>query len=79
VKTGQPLVVAPNAARNARPRQVIGLLTVLPSDDASGENKMTVICACANSVGCLGAAEFFSSPQSMREMRARFAKLLRCS
>jgi hypothetical protein len=74
VKAGQPLMVAPNAAGRDKLRQVPGLLTVLPSDDAPGGNKKTVIFACANSAGCLGAAEFFSSPQSMRELRARFAK-----
>jgi len=47
---------------------------VLPSDDPPGGNKKTVIFACANSAGCQGAAEFFSSPNSMRELRARFAK-----
>lgn len=73
-KTGQPFVAAPNPAGPGRLRQVPGLLTVLPSDGTPGGNKMTVIFACANSVGCQGAAEFFSSPQSMRELRARFAK-----
>ena len=71
---GQPLVVAPDAASRGRLRHVPGLLTVLPSDDPPGGNKQTVIFACANSAGCQGAAEFFSSPNSMRELRARFAK-----
>jgi hypothetical protein len=71
---GQPLVVAPDAASSGKLRHVPGLLTVLPSDDPPGGNKKTVIFACANSAGCQGAAEFFSSPNSMRELRARFAK-----
>jgi hypothetical protein len=74
VKAGQPLMAAPNPAGPGKLRQVPGLLTVLPSDDTPGANKKTVIFACANSVGCQGAAEFFSSPQSMRELRARFAQ-----
>jgi len=74
VKAGQPLMVAPNAPGRSKLRQVPGLLTVLPSDGTPGGNKKMVIFACANSVGCQGAAEFFSSPQSMRELRARFAK-----
>jgi hypothetical protein len=71
---GQPLVIAPDAASRGKLRHVPGLLTVLPSDDPPGGNKKTVIFACANSAGCQGAAEFFSSPSSMRELRARFAK-----
>jgi len=75
VKAGQPLMAAPDSAsRGRRLRQFPGLLTVLPSDDAPGGNKKTVIVACTNSAGCQGGAEFFSSPQSMRELRARFVK-----
>src|ERR1035437_4484379 len=68
------VMVAPNAASCGTLRQVPGLSTVPPSGDAPGGNKKTVIIAYTNSAGCLEAAEFFSSPQSMRELRARFAK-----
>jgi hypothetical protein len=68
------VMVAPNAASCGTLRQVPGLSTVPPSGDAPGGNKKTVIFAYTNSAGCLEAAEFFSSPQSMRELRARFAK-----
>jgi hypothetical protein len=48
-----------------------GLLSILPSEPA-GSRKRTVVFACANSAGCHGAAEFFSSPDHMSELRRKF-------
>ena len=43
----------------------------MPSEPGSS-GKQTVVFACANSVGCHGAAEFFSSPDHMSELRRKF-------
>jgi hypothetical protein len=51
-----------------------GLLTVLPSDGSPPGTKRTIVFAGANSSGCQAAAEFFSSPRSLRDLRDRFRK-----
>jgi hypothetical protein len=71
---GQPLTVTPDAPVPGRVREIPGLLTVLPSDDTPGGNKRTVILSCSMSVGCQAAAEFFSSPNALRDLRDRFRK-----
>jgi hypothetical protein len=47
---------------------------VLSGDGTPGGNKRTLLLSCANSAGCQAAAEFFSSPQSLKELRDRFRK-----
>ncbi|HYP09049.1 MAG TPA: hypothetical protein VER03_22675 [Bryobacteraceae bacterium] len=54
-------------------REFPGLLTVLPSDGSNG-SKRTVIFAGANSSGSQAAAEFFSSPSALADLKQRFAK-----
>jgi len=67
-----PFMVAPEVAIPGHTREIPGLLTVMPSDDTPGSNKRTVLLSCAMSAGCQAAAEFFSSPDSLRELRGRF-------
>jgi hypothetical protein len=50
-----------------------GLLTVIPGADAAGHPKRTVLVAGTGSAGVQAVAEFFSSPDRMRELKARFA------
>lgn len=72
--SAQPLTIAPAAPVPGQLREIPGLLTVLPSDDTPGGNKRTVILSCSMSAGCQAAAEFFSSPHALRELRDRFRK-----
>jgi len=69
-----PLVVAPTPAIPGQVREIPGLLTVIPSDDTPGGNKRTVLLSCSMSAGCQAAAEFFSSPNTLRDLRERFRK-----
>lgn len=54
-------------------REFPGLLTVLPSDGSNGR-KRTIVFAGANSSGAQAAAEFFTSPSALRNLKERFAK-----
>lgn len=50
----------------------LGLITVLPSEGASGEAPLgTIIISCTNAGGCQAAMEFLSSPGSLRDFQAR--------
>jgi hypothetical protein len=69
-----PFTVAPDAYIPGRVREIPGLLTVLPSDDTPGGNKRTVLLSCSMSAGCQAAAEFFSSPDTLKDLRDRFRK-----
>jgi hypothetical protein len=53
----------------------LGLVTVLPSEGTSPKSPLrTILISCTNSAGCQAAMEFFSSPQSLRELRARLLR-----
>ncbi len=54
--------------------EVYGLLTVLPGDAAPGENRRTLIVSGVSNVGVQGAIEFFTSPERLQELKARFLK-----
>jgi hypothetical protein len=51
-----------------------GLITVLPSPGVGGGLSRTVIFSGEPSAGAAAAAEFFSSPDHMRDLKQRFAK-----
>ena len=58
--------------REGRPgdsAQVYGLLTVLPSDGASGDPRRTLIVSGVSQVGIQGAMEFFASPERLAELK----------
>lgn len=49
--------------------QVYGLITVLPSESTTNDQHRTLIFSGANSAGTQAAAEFFSSPENLAELR----------
>lgn len=55
--------------RPGDPAQVYGLLTVLPSDGAPGEQRRTLVVSGVSQVGIQGAMEFFASPERLLELK----------
>lgn len=53
---------------------VYGLLTVIGNRQSDAGPLATVVFAGVTSTGTQGAAEFFSSPRSMKELKARFVR-----
>jgi hypothetical protein len=49
--------------------QVYGLITVLPSESTTNHQHRTLIFSGVNSAGTQAAAEFFSSPENLHELR----------
>lgn len=65
------------AARTATQEAVnilYGLVTVLPSEGQPESNRRTIIFSGLGSVGTHGAADFFSSPEHLAELRQRFRR-----
>jgi hypothetical protein len=54
-----------------RMTQVYGLITVLPNDGSAEHPRRTIIFSGVNSAGTQAAAEFFSSPEYLTELRKR--------
>jgi len=53
----------------------LGLITVLPSEGGSGAERLgTIIVSCTNAAGCQAAAEYLSSPGSLRELQGRLRR-----
>ena len=50
---------------------VYGLITVLPNESSVEHPRRTVIFSGVNSAGAQAAAEFFSSPENLTELRRR--------
>lgn len=55
-------------------RDVYGLITVLNNRESGGRRLGMISFSGITSTGTHGAAEFFSSPPSLRDLRARFAR-----
>jgi hypothetical protein len=70
-QTATPLYSLKRDAQN-RLAQVYGLITVLPSESSTDYRHWTVIFSGINSAGAQAAAEFFSSPENLTELRKRF-------
>lgn len=60
--------------RPGGPAEVYGLLTVLPSDAAPGEQRRTMIASGVSHVGIQGAMEFFTSPERLLELKDTLRK-----
>jgi hypothetical protein len=73
--TGQSATAIYSSKRNAQNRltHVYGLITVLPSDNSSDRPRRTVIFSGVNSAGAQAAAEFFSSPDNLTDLRKRLS------
>lgn len=69
--SGAPKTFAPRTDQGTD--EYPGVLTVLPGDDPDG-NKRTVIFAGGNSIGSQAAAEYFTSPRSLQELKDRFRR-----
>ncbi|HEY6399957.1 MAG TPA: hypothetical protein VI479_01020 [Blastocatellia bacterium] len=54
-----------------RMTQVYGLITVLPNDGSAEHPRRTIIFSGVNSAGTQAAAEFFSAPEYLTELRKR--------
>ena len=67
-QTATPLYSLKRDAQN-RLAQVYGLITVLPSESSTDYRHRTVIFSGINSAGAQAAAEFFSSPENLTELR----------
>jgi hypothetical protein len=70
---GQTAITLYSARRNAQYRltQVYGLITVLPNDGSAEQPRRIVIFSGVNSAGAQAAAEFFSAPENLTELRKR--------
>jgi hypothetical protein len=70
---GQSATALYSSKRDAQNRltHVYGLITVLPSDNSNDHPRRTVIFSGINSAGAQAAAEFFSSPENLIELRKR--------
>jgi hypothetical protein len=73
----QPNAVPEYAARATKPERVnivYGLVTVLPSEGQPDSLRRTVVFSGLGSVGTHGAADFFSSPEHIAQLRQRFRR-----
>jgi hypothetical protein len=68
-----PLYATKRDAQN-RMTQVHGLITVLPSESSTEGQHRTIIFSGINSAGAQAAAEFFSSPENLIELRKHLSK-----
>jgi hypothetical protein len=68
-QSGKPLIPKKDAAGEFI--DVYGLVTVLNNREGDGKRFGMVVFSGITSTGTQGAAEFFSSPRSMRELRSR--------
>ncbi|HKQ73685.1 MAG TPA: hypothetical protein VJ810_08175 [Blastocatellia bacterium] len=70
---GQNTTALYSSKRDAQNRltHVYGLITVLPSDNSNDHPRRTVVFSGINSAGAQAAAEFFSSPENLIELRKR--------
>jgi hypothetical protein len=58
----------------SRPVQTYGLITVLPSESSTNQQHRTVIFSGVNSAGTQAAAEFFTSPEHLIELKKQMKK-----
>jgi len=58
----------------SRPVQTYGLITVLPSESSTNQQHRTVIFSGVNSAGTQAAAEFFTSPEHLTELKKQMKK-----
>jgi hypothetical protein len=70
---GQTATALYSGRRDAQYRmtQVYGLITVLPNDSSAEHPRRTIIFSGVNSAGAQAAAEFFSAPENLTELRKR--------
>ncbi|HEY8461690.1 MAG TPA: hypothetical protein VIM99_14975 [Blastocatellia bacterium] len=70
---GQPPTAIYSGRRDAQYRltQVYGLITVLPNDGSAERPRRIIIFSGVNSAGAQAAAEFFSGPENLAELRKR--------
>ena len=66
-----PPAFSRHEGRPGDPAQVYGLLTVLPSDGTPGQPRRTLIVSGVSQVGIQGAAEFFTSPELLADLKNR--------
>jgi len=73
---GQSATPLYSLKRDAQNRlvQVYGLITVLPSESSTDHGRRTVIFSGINSAGAQAAAEFFSSPENLIELRKHLSR-----
>lgn len=60
--------------RKDGPAEVFGLITILPTDGAPGEQHRTIIVSGISQAGIEGAMEFFTSANSLSALKERFIK-----
>jgi hypothetical protein len=73
--TGQPPVrYALKFGQQQRLTQVFGLITVLPGESSANQKTQILIFSGVNSAGAQAAAEFFSSPEHLLELKGELKK-----
>jgi len=72
-RAGQARIYIPKRGPDKRYTEVYGLITVTPTPGAAGDQKSVIISG-LTSVGSQGAAEFFSSPKTMKALLDRLRK-----
>jgi len=73
-KPDAPARFVPSTSPPGQPLFVYGLITVLPAEGTDHDERRTVIFSGLGSVGTHGAAEFFSSPEKLAQLRERFRR-----
>jgi hypothetical protein len=71
-KAGEPPFYEPRTDGKGGDLDVYGLLTVLPSETPIGSHQRTVIFSGLTTAGAKAAEEFFSTPEVLRDLQARF-------
>lgn len=76
VEPGKPPARLYAAKRDSQTRPLLtyGLITVLPSESSSSGQHRTVIFSGVNSAGAQAAAEFFTSPEHLTELKKQMNK-----
>lgn len=72
-KNGEPAFFQPRVDQNTT-EEVYGLLTVLPSDARVASGRRTVIFSGVTTAGAKAAEEFFATPETLSELKARFRR-----
>jgi hypothetical protein len=73
--TGQPAArYALKLGQQQRLTQVFGLITVLPGESSADQQTRILIFSGVNSAGAQAAAEFFSSPEHLLELKKELKK-----
>ena len=70
-----PPVFSRSEGRPGEPAEVFGLLTVMPTAGAPGQNRRTLIVSGISNAGIHGVMEFFTSTESLQDLKNHFVAM----